>query len=109
MIDGAMFDKFNKIGQHLRKKNDKPWGGMQIIVTGDFFQLPPVEKSHGNSPQVKFCFDADSWGMTIEMSVNLSKVFRQKDEREFRVSSHYIQRIDGSLVQVADGQASSIC
>lgn len=79
MVDGDLFDKFCKIGQMLRKK-EAPFGGIQIIVTGDFFQLPPVTK--GNSTP-KFCFDATMWDETIHMSVNLSKVFRQKDQSEF--------------------------
>lgn len=81
MVDGVLFDKLCKIGQILRKQADKPWGGIQIIVTGDFFQLPPVTKG-GTS--TKFAFEAATWDETINMSVNLTKVFRQKDQREFK-------------------------
>ncbi|WWD20773.1 hypothetical protein CI109_105250 [Kwoniella shandongensis] len=77
MVEGDMFDKFCKLGQMIRK-NQKPFGGIQIIVTGDFFQLPPVTKG-GAAP--KFCFEAEMWDETIHMSVNLTKVFRQKDQR----------------------------
>ncbi|WVF67909.1 hypothetical protein IAT40_002671 [Kwoniella sp. CBS 6097] len=77
MVDGEMFDKFCKLGQMIRK-NPKPFGGIQIVVTGDFFQLPPVTKS-GAVP--RFCFEAAMWDETINMSVNLTKVFRQKDQR----------------------------
>jgi ATP-dependent DNA helicase PIF1 len=35
----------------------------------------------GASP--KFCFEAQLWDETIHMSVNLTKVFRQKDQRKF--------------------------
>ncbi|KAJ7289131.1 hypothetical protein C8J57DRAFT_1046865, partial [Mycena rebaudengoi] len=45
------------------------------IVTGDFFQLPPVSK--GN---VKFAFEADLWSATINRTFNLTKVFRQHDQ-----------------------------
>ncbi|ODN83122.1 hypothetical protein L202_01327 [Cryptococcus amylolentus CBS 6039] len=76
MVDGDMFDKFCKLGQ-LMRKNTKPWGGIQIIVTGDFFQLPPVT----NGGQPKFAFEAEMWNETIPISVNLSQVFRQKDPR----------------------------
>lgn len=79
MVDAELFDKFCKIGQILRKNPNKPWGGIQIIVTGDFFQLPPVTK--GNS-MPKFCFEAATWDETVHLSVNLTKVFRQKDQRE---------------------------
>ena len=77
MVDGELFDKFCKIGQMIRKNAARPWGGIQLIVTGDFFQLPPVTKG-GGAP--KFCFEAGMWDETIEMSVNLTKVFRQKDQ-----------------------------
>ncbi|WVQ70825.1 hypothetical protein IAR50_000347 [Cryptococcus sp. DSM 104548] len=76
MVDGDMFDKFCKLGQ-LMRRNTKPWGGIQIIVTGDFFQLPPV--TSGGQP--KFAFEAEMWNETIPMSVNLNTVFRQKDPR----------------------------
>ncbi|KAK4689254.1 ATP-dependent DNA helicase PIF1, partial [Tremellales sp. Uapishka_1] len=77
MVDGELFDKLCKIGSMLRK-NPKPFGGIQIIVTGDFFQLPPVTKSGAST---KFAFEAEMWQETISMSVNLTKVFRQKDQR----------------------------
>lgn len=49
----------------------------KIIVTGDFFQLPPVTKDN-KSPT--FAFEAETWKDTISASVNLSQVFRQKDQ-----------------------------
>jgi ATP-dependent DNA helicase PIF1 len=81
MVDGDLFDKFNKIGKILRRKPDKPFGGIQIIVTGDFFQLPPVTKG-GREPS--FCFEATTWAETMDLSINLTKVFRQSDQSESR-------------------------
>ena len=48
----------------------------QVIVTGDFFQLPPVMK--GGDP--KFAFEAELWNATIKHTFNLTKVFRQTDQ-----------------------------
>lgn len=79
MVDADLFDKLNALGRAIRKQ-PKPFGGIQIIVTGDFFQLPPVTK--GGS-QTKFAFDAVTWKETIHQSVNLVKVWRQKDQREW--------------------------
>jgi ATP-dependent DNA helicase PIF1 len=76
MVDADLFDKLCKIGSMLRKST-KPFGGMQIIVTGDFFQLPPVTKG---GTATKFAFEAEMWQETISMSVNLTKVFRQRDQ-----------------------------
>jgi ATP-dependent DNA helicase PIF1 len=41
MIDGDLFDKLEQIARTLRN-NGRPFGGIQLIITGDFFQLPPV-------------------------------------------------------------------
>lgn len=41
MVDGELFDKLSGIACALRKKPDKPFGGIQLIVTGDFCQYSP--------------------------------------------------------------------
>jgi ATP-dependent DNA helicase PIF1 len=75
MLDGDLFDKLEHIARRFRKKPDKPFGGIQLIMTGDFFQLPPVTKVG----PVKFAFEAKMWTECIQSTVNLTKVFRQKD------------------------------
>lgn len=74
MVDGDLFDKLAQIGSALRK-DPRPFGGIQVIVTGDFFQLPPVAK--GTEP--KFAFEAEYWKKTVKKTFNLTKVFRQSD------------------------------
>lgn len=74
MVDGDLFDKLAEIACIIRK-SPLPFGGIQLIVSGDFFQLPPVSKS-GN---VKFAFEAAKWSHCIKRTFNLTKVFRQKD------------------------------
>jgi ATP-dependent DNA helicase PIF1 len=74
MVDAELFDKLDAIAKIIRM-NKKPFGGMQIIVTGDFFQLPPV-----NTVKVsKFAFEANAWRAAVTQTVMLTKVFRQKD------------------------------
>ncbi|THG99153.1 hypothetical protein EW026_g3138 [Hermanssonia centrifuga] len=75
MVDGDLYDKLARVGSILRK-DTKPFGGIQVIVTGDFFQLPPVNR---DPRAVKFAFEAELWGQTIKKTFNLTKVFRQKD------------------------------
>uniref|UniRef100_A0A0K3C6U0 ATP-dependent DNA helicase PIF1 n=1 Tax=Rhodotorula toruloides TaxID=5286 RepID=A0A0K3C6U0_RHOTO len=81
MVDGILFDKLAKIAESLKKNPrsktaaSKPFGGIQLVVTGDFFQLPPVTK--GSSPT--FAFEAQAWKECIHHTVNLTQVFRQKD------------------------------
>lgn len=77
MIDGDLFDKINEIGQLIRG-NRKPFGGIQVVVTGDFFQLPPVSKDK----KATYCFQAKCWHSVIHKKIVLTKVFRQKGDDE---------------------------
>jgi ATP-dependent DNA helicase PIF1 len=95
MIDGDVFEKVANIACCLKKVH--PFGGIQVwlfgymkcvshnttlqlVVTGDFFQLPPVTKL---GTPAKFAFEAASWNEAIQRSFNLTKVFRQQDQGAF--------------------------
>jgi ATP-dependent DNA helicase PIF1 len=69
MMDAFLFDKLDKIARAVRG-SDKPFGGIQLIITGDFTQLPPVEVK-------KFCFESEIWAQTIQKIVNLTIIVRQ--------------------------------
>lgn len=62
MLDGYLFDKLEMIARTVRKSS-QPFGGIQIVVCGDFFQLPPVGK--GGKDSTKFAFETDSWSSVI--------------------------------------------
>ncbi|KAH3666318.1 hypothetical protein OGAPHI_004507 [Ogataea philodendri] len=79
MIDSIFFDKLNEIAKQIRG-NSKPFGGIQLVLTGDFFQLPPVSLSKTGA--AKFCFDAQGWKECIDETILLTKVFRQKDDSD---------------------------
>lgn len=75
MVDGDLFDKLEQIARTVRN-NGRPFGGIQLIITGDFFQLPPVPE---RSKMAKFAFDASSWNTCISHTIGLTQVFRQRD------------------------------
>ncbi len=75
MVDGELFDKLENIARII-KNNGRPFGGIQLIITGDFFQLPPVP-DYGKV--AKFAFDAATWNTSIEHTIGLTQIFRQKD------------------------------
>lgn len=77
MVDGDLFDKLSQIGRIIRN-NGRPWGGIQLVITGDFFQLPPVPDAE-KSREVKFAFEAATWNTSIDHTIGLTQVFRQKD------------------------------
>ncbi|EFA81412.1 DNA helicase [Heterostelium album PN500] len=78
MISCELLDKLDLIGQGLRKI-PKPFGGIQVILVGDFCQLPPVNKNRDNNAASSFCFNAKCWKYLIDHSILLTKVYRQKD------------------------------
>lgn len=64
----------------LVKRVEKPFGGIQVIFTGDFFQLPPVGNS--SDPETgNFAFESERWSLTfkIENHILLKHIFRQQD------------------------------
>jgi len=75
MVDGDLFDKLEQIARTIRN-NGRPFGGIQLVITGDFFQLPPVSAS---GHRAKFAFEAGTWTTSIEHTIGLNHVFRQKD------------------------------
>lgn len=80
MIDGRLFDKLEQLARLVRR-NPKPFGGIQLVVCGDFFQLPPVPDSLGSGQKVpiKFAFEAETWNAAIPNMLVLKQVFRQKE------------------------------
>lgn len=75
MVDGDLFDKLEGVARNIRN-NGRPFGGIQLVITGDFFQLPPVP-DYGKV--AKFSFDAATWNTSIDHTIGLTQVFRQKD------------------------------
>ncbi|KAK6822549.1 hypothetical protein PG987_014094 [Apiospora arundinis] len=76
MVDGDLFDKLAQIARTIRN-NGRPWGGIQLVITGDFFQLPPVPDKAKRD--VKFAFEAATWTTSIDHTIGLTQVFRQRD------------------------------
>lgn len=56
---------------------------LQLVVTGDFFQLPPVTK---NGKEPFFAFECEAWQRCIDHTVTLTQVYLQKDDRRFYYS-----------------------
>lgn len=81
MMSADLFEKLNSIGQALRK-SARPFGGMQIVALGDFFQLPPVVRDLGAAAAAAashLAFNAPSWTDTFETTVQLRQIVRQTD------------------------------
>lgn len=73
MLSQELFDKLEEIAR-LIKKSTKPFGGIQVILSGDFYQLPPVKNNS------KFCFESCKFDSLFQHKIILDSIFRQKDE-----------------------------
>jgi len=72
MLDAQTFDYLNSVFKAVRACN-LPFGGLQVVLFGDFFQLPPVEKAGG------FCFESAGWKELSLENIVLKKIYRQSD------------------------------
>lgn len=90
MINSYFLDSIDKLAR-MFKRDESPFGGMQIIFCGDFFQLPPVQKINYSAPELSddlynekqkpiFAFNSNAWLNSNLHICYLSEQFRQKDK-----------------------------
>ncbi len=76
MLHHFRLDLVERIARHL-KRNEMPFGGMQVILCGDFFQLPPV--SRPGERESFFAYKSESWKKMNLKICYLEEQYRQKD------------------------------
>lgn len=76
MLSADQFDTIDEICRSF-KRSSKPFGGVQIIAVGDFFQLPPIVKM-GQEEQ-KFAFESRAWKEAKLLVCYLKEQWRQDD------------------------------
>ncbi|HRH30713.1 MAG TPA: AAA family ATPase [Candidatus Paceibacterota bacterium] len=109
------------------KRNNLPFGGMQVILSGDFFQLPPITRSHSTGPQIDM-FDqtegseqipkdlivySRAWKEMRPAICYLTEQHRQDDQiftnilnkiRENKIEAEHLEIIKGRINAVLDGE-----
>lgn len=85
MMSKKIFDLCEKLGRIIRK-NENPFGGIQVIFTGDFFQLPPVGDEKDDDTN-KFAFESEKWFQvfTLQNNIQLTTIFRQNDKEYIKI------------------------
>ena len=79
MLNNKLFDILEGIARAVRK-NPRSFGAIQLILCGDFFQLPPVGLGNYGS---KFAFESNSWASSDVRTVQLTEVVRQAGDLPF--------------------------
>lgn len=72
MLGATYFDMLNHVFKEIRN-NQNPFGGMIVIITGDFLQIPPIND--------KYAFESKTWNELNLHPIHLDKVYRYTDEK----------------------------
>lgn len=99
MLDDFTLDYINAVLKKVRN-NQMPFGGIQVLIFGDFFQLPPVKmKQNGR----KYCFQSATWQELDLFPIILTEVKRQTDRAMVEALNHFrtgdIREEDVQLLQ----------
>ena len=81
MMSMKIFELLEEVARIVRN-TPLPFGGIQIIFTGDFFQLPPVG-TYGEPDTERFCFESPVWQRVFSHKnhIELTTIFRQTDAK----------------------------
>jgi ATP-dependent DNA helicase PIF1 len=72
MMDNQLFELIHNLLMKIKNCFDKPFGGVQMILVGDFYQLPPIENN--------YCFTSHIWNLLNPIPIILTSIIRQKDD-----------------------------
>ena len=87
MMSKKIFEVLEELAR-IARVSSKPFGGLQVVLTGDFFQLPPIGDM--NEPDTSaFCFESKKWYDVIPLDnhIELKTMFRQKDPKYIEILS----------------------
>lgn len=76
MLDGRVLDAVDQATRALRR-DTSPFGGLQVVLVGDFFQLPPIAK---NGETARFAFESSAWEALAPICCYLTEQHRQEDQ-----------------------------
>lgn len=85
MMSQYMFEMIDYIAKKIRR-NNLPFGGIQLICCGDFYQLPPVYKNNmneSNNLNKNFCFESLLWKISFNKTLIFDDNFRQNNDPIF--------------------------
>lgn len=76
MLDGGVMEMVDKILRTVRQSAE-PFGGLQIVTVGDFFQLPPVTRQ---GDVMRYAFESNAWQLAKPLVCYITEQYRQEDE-----------------------------
>lgn len=76
MLHDFRLDMINELMKEIRM-SEKPFGGLQVVMCGDFFQLPPVSRGQ---ERPRFVVESEAWAELAPTICYLDTQYRQDDE-----------------------------
>jgi ATP-dependent DNA helicase PIF1 len=109
MVSSDMMDSIDRVLQKIRE-DDRPFGGLQMVMVGDPYQLPPViakedAEYYKNNYRSEWFFDAHVWSYEPFKTFELNTVLRQSDA-EFKDILNAIR--DGTITTDQLHQVNSV-
>ncbi len=107
MLSGSLIDSLDLIIKSVTGI-DEPFGGLQVVFVGDFFQLPPVRFDFESSD---FAFNSRSWNNSNLVVLYLEEQFRQSDGdltnilsaiRNDSINRNHIEMLNSRVVSIQD-------
>jgi ATP-dependent DNA helicase PIF1 len=89
MLDGALMDALDEVARAVRGRDSVCFGGIQLVLCGDFFQLPPVRRGEDDADADDatahhcYAFGANAWAEAKLAVVQLTQPYRQSDDPAF--------------------------
>lgn len=86
MLRADLLDCIDVVLRSIRRKKNIPFGGVQLLLIGDMFQLPPVVKNHewqllSTYYTSMFFFDSVALKQSPPVYLELEKIYRQSDQK----------------------------
>lgn len=75
MLSSHVLTMVDEVAREVRHAPHDPFGGLQVVFVGDFFQLPPVSRG-----EASFAFESPAWAASRPMICYLSEQHRQDDQ-----------------------------
>jgi len=86
MLRADLLDCIDVVLRSIRRKRNLPFGGVQLLLIGDLYQLPPVVKNYewqflSSYYPSMFFFDSVALKQSPPVYIELEKIYRQSDQK----------------------------
>lgn len=84
MLSSKLFTLLDLLGRKCRNAMQLPFGGLQLVFSGDFYQLPPIGTEYDKEASA-FCFESKMWEFAFDSIIQLKTIFRQTDKEYVKI------------------------